>query len=157
MTMAENEQEIKNGNLTLKVKYLTDIPPLEFVEGKSDWIDLRSGRDVFLKYGEFVLIPFGVCIKLPEGYEAHIAPRSSTFKNWGLIQTNSVGVVDESYCGETDEWKMPVLCMVNSSFIKKGERIAQFRIMPKMKNIQFETVEHMTDKSRGGFGSTGTE
>lgn len=143
--------------LNIKVKYLTDNLPLEFVDGKSDWIDLRAARDVVLKQGESTLIPLGVCIKLPAGYEAHIAPRSSTFKNWGIIQTNSVGVVDESYCGEEDEWKMPVICLVDGCYIRKGDRVAQFRILPKMQNVTIETVDHMFNVSRGGFGSTGIE
>ena len=142
--------------MTLKIKYLVDQPPLEFIEGKSDWIDLRAAHDVYLKRGQTTLIPLGVAIKLPEGYEAHIAPRSSTFKKWGILQTNSVGVIDESYCGEDDEWFMPVICMVKDCYIQKGDRVCQFRIMPKMKDITFEKVEHLLDASRGGFGSTGT-
>lgn len=142
--------------LTIKVKYLTDQPPLEFIEGKSDWIDLRAAKDVYLVEGQSALIPLGVAMKLPEGYEAHLVPRSSTFARWGIIQTNSMGIIDNSYSGDGDEWKMPVLCMVPSSFIQKGDRIAQFRILPKMDYVTFEQTEHLSDTDRGGFGSTGT-
>lgn len=144
---------------TISVKYLADIPRLEFVGGKSDWIDLRAAKDIILKKGEFALIPLGVAMQLPEGYEAHVVPRSSTFKNWGILQANSIGIIDETYCGDNDEWKFPALCVVDSCFIRKGDRIAQFRIMPKMSAndtvIQLNTVETLGNADRGGFGSTG--
>jgi len=127
-------------SIKLQVKYFSEIPPLEFVGGKSDWIDLRAAQDVYMKQGEFKLIPLGIALKLPHGYEAHLAPRSSTFKKWGIIQTNSVGVIDESYCGDNDQWMMPALCMVESCFIKKGDRIAQFRIMPQMGFFPVEKI-----------------
>jgi dUTP pyrophosphatase len=104
--------------------------------------------------GEFTLIPLGVSMKLPEGYEAHLAPRSSTFKKWGLLQTNGVGVIDESYCGDGDEWCMPVFA-TRAVEIAKGDRICQFRIMQKMPPVEFVIVDHLTDENRGGFGSTG--
>lgn len=123
-----------------------------------DWIDLKSMEDVFIGMGEFRLIPLGVAMKLPAGYEAHIAPRSSTFKNYGIIMTNSVGVVDNSYCGPNDMWKIPVLKLgagLKGPLIKKGERICQFRIIKKQPKIVFEDSTLEDEKDRGGFGSTG--
>ncbi len=119
-----------------------------------DWIDLRAAEDVDMQAGEFKYIPLGVGMKLPKGYEAHIAPRSSTFKNFGIIQVNGVGVIDNSYCGDDDEWKMPVYAL-RSAHIKKNDRICQFRIMAKQPELEFEQVEHLDEMSRGGFGSTG--
>ena len=136
------------------IKYFTeDVIPVEKIS-KGDWIDLRAAADVEFRAGEFKLIPLGVGMILPEGYEAHIAPRSSTYKNFGIIQTNSIGVVDNSYCGDEDEWKMAAYALRNT-FIRKNDRICQFRIMEKQPEIEFETVEHLRETSRGGFGSTG--
>lgn len=140
---------------TIKIQYLDDsIPKLGYVEGKSDWIDLAAAETVVLKAGEFRLIHLGVAMKLPEGFEAHLAPRSSTFKNFGILQTNSVGVVDSSYCGAEDWWKIPVYATRDVT-IEKGSRIAQFRIMENQPKIQFEETV-LENKNRGGFGSTGT-
>jgi dUTP pyrophosphatase len=126
---------------------------------KGDWIDLRSMEDLTIQPGEFKLVPLGVAMKLPEGYEAHIAPRSSTFKNYHLIQTNSVGVVDNSYCGPNDMWKMPVINLDHekSSIVKKGDRICQFRIMKKQPPINFVDSTLEDEEDRGGFGSTGVK
>ena len=121
---------------------------------KGDWIDLRAAETIELKKGDFKLISLGVSIKLPKGYEAHIAPRSSTFKNYGIIQVNSVGVVDESYCGEDDIWKMPVFA-TRDTVINENERICQFRIMQKMPELEIVETEVLEGESRGGFGSTG--
>ena len=131
-----------------------DMPKLEFIDDKSDWIDLRASKDYVLSKGEFALIDLGVSMKLPEGYEAHIAPRSSTFKNFRIIQTNSVGVVDNSYSSSKDIWKMPVLAMENTC-ISKYDRICQFRIMKKMEPVEFTEVEQLDSVERGGIGSTG--
>ena len=123
-----------------------------------DWIDLKAMEDVFLGMGEFRLIPLGVAMKLPAGYEAHIAARSSTFKNYGIIMTNSVGVVDNSYCGPNDMWKFPAFKLgagLKGPIIKKGERICQFRIIKKQPKIVFEDSTLEDQKDRGGFGSTG--
>ena len=109
-----------------------------------------------MKAGEFRYLRLGVGMILPEGYEAHIAPRSSTFKNFGIILTNSVGVVDNSYCGDADEWKAPVYAL-RDTHIKKNERICQFRIMERQPELEFVTVDKLRDESRGGFGSTGTK
>lgn len=119
-----------------------------------DWIDLRAAETVEMKAGDFKLISLGVSMKLPNGYEAHIVPRSSTFMNFGIIQTNSMGVIDESYCGNDDVWKFPALAM-RDTVIHEGDRICQFRIMQKMPLICFTETNEMVDASRGGFGSTG--
>lgn len=139
----------------IKIKYHSDeIEKLRYIDGKSDWIDLRSAEDVELKAGEFKLISLGVSIRLPEGYEAHIVPRSSTFKTWGIIQTNSMGIVDESYCGDNDIWRMPVYATRDSK-INKNDRICQFRIVKHQPIIKFEEVAFLSEINRGGFGSTG--
>lgn len=139
----------------IKIKYFVDgIDPLCYVAGKSDWIDLHAAEDVTLKAGEFRLIPLGVAIALPEGYEAHIVPRSSTFKNYGILQTNSMGVVDCSYCGDNDQWRMPVYATRDVT-IEKNARICQFRIMRNQPSLTFTRVEHLEGPDRGGFGSTG--
>ena len=139
----------------IKVKYFhDDMEPLCYVDGKSDWIDLRAAEEVRLTAGEFRLIPLGIAVALPKGYEAHIAPRSSTFKNYGILQTNSMGVVDGSYCGDNDMWRMPVFATRDVT-IEKGARIAQFRIMANQPRLNFVPVEHLEGADRGGFGSTG--
>ena len=141
---------------TIKVRYLSDrIEKLRPIENKSDWIDLRSAADISLKKGESCLIPLGVAMKLPEGYEAHIVPRSSTFKNFGILQTNHMGIIDNSYSGDNDEWKMAVLA-VRDTMIHTGDRICQFRIMKKQPVLIFEETDCLGGEDRGGFGSTGT-
>ena len=108
---------------TIRIKYFTDkIEKLTYIDGKSDWIDLRAAEDVSLKKGEFALIPLGIAMELPQGYEAHVVPRSSTFKNFGVIQTNHMGVIDESYCGDNDQWFMPVLA-IRDTEIHVNDRI----------------------------------
>ncbi len=142
---------------TLQIKYyVPELEKLRYIDGKSDWIDLRAAEDVVIKKGEYRLISFGISVKIPEGYEAHIVPRSSTYKNFGLLQTNSYGVIDCSYCGENDIWRMPVLAMRDTE-IHVNDRIAQFRIMKNQPQIIFEEVEHMEGDDRGGFGSTGKQ
>ena len=142
---------------TIKIKYFTDkIEKLTYIDGKSDWIDLRAAESVDLKKGEFKLIPLGVAMELPKGYEAHIVPRSSTFKNFGIIQTNHQGVIDSSYCGDNDEWKMPVYAM-RDTHIEVNDRICQFRIVENQPQILFEECAHLDGKNRGGFGRTGEQ
>lgn len=142
---------------TIKIKYFTDkIEKLTYIDGKSDWIDLRAAASVDLKKGEFKLIPLGIAMELPKGYEAHIVPRSSTFKNFGIIQTNHQGVVDCSYCGDNDQWFMPALA-VRDTHIECNDRICQFRIMKNQPRISFEEVEALEGSDRGGFGSTGKQ
>lgn len=142
---------------TIKIKYFSDkIEKLTYIEGKSDWIDLRAAEDIDLKQGDFKLIPLGVAMKLPQGYEAHIVPRSSTFKNFGIIQTNHQGVVDGSYCGDNDQWFIPVLAM-RDTYISCNDRICQFRIMQNQPQINFNEVTSLDAVDRGGFGSTGKQ
>lgn len=139
----------------IKIKYFSDeIERLTYIDGKSDWIDVRASEEVELKAGEFKLIPLGIAMELPKGYEAHLVPRSSTFKTWGLIQANSMGVVDCSYCGDNDMWRMPVYA-TRDTVVHVNDRIAQFRIMENQPKIVFEEVEHLGNDDRGGFGSTG--
>ena len=107
-----------------------------------------------LKTGEFKLIPLGVGMKLPEGYEAHVVPRSSTFKNFGIIQTNHMGVIDNTYCGDNDQWYMPVYA-VRDTKININDRICQFRIMENQPKITFTQTDRLDETDRGGFGSTG--
>ena len=140
----------------IQIRYLSDqIEPLRYIDGKSDWIDLRSAEEVELKAGEFRLIRLGVAMKLPAGYEAHIVPRSSTYKNFGVIQTNHMGVIDGSYCGNDDGWRFPAYAMRDTR-IRINDRICQFRIMKNQPTIEFETVDRLDGDNRGGFGTTGT-
>ena len=141
--------------MKLQIKYHNEeIEKIKKID-KGDWIDLRAAEKVELKQGDFALISLGVSMKLPDGYEAHLAPRSSTFKTWGIIQTNSIGVVDNSYSGNNDIWKMPVYATRNT-VINVNDRICQFRIMPKMPVLDVEEVDNVEGPDRGGFGSTGT-
>ena len=141
--------------MKLKIKYLSKvIDKLKFIDGKRDWIDLRSAERVELKSGEYRLIRLGVAIELPKGYEALVVPRSSTFKNFGILQTNSIGVIDESYCGDNDEWKYPALAM-RDTVININDRICQFRIIKHQDFFEFEEVDKLNGVDRGGFGSTG--
>ena len=141
--------------VNIKIKYFDDeIEKLRYIDGKSDWIDLRASEDVEFKKGEFKLIPLGIAMELPNGYEAHVVPRSSTFKNFGLIMTNSEGIIDNTYCGDNDMWKFPAIAM-RDTVVHKNDRICQFRIMRNQPEIIFKEVEHLEGIDRGGFGSTG--
>lgn len=141
-------------NMKIRIKYFAEgLTPVEkLVQG--DWIDLRAAEDLEMKAGDFRYIRLGVGMILPEGYEAHVAPRSSTFKNFGILVANSFGIIDNSFCGEEDEWRLPALAM-RDTVIRKNDRICQFRIVEKQPELEFETVEHLREESRGGFGSTG--
>ncbi len=140
---------------TIKVKYLSEeIDKLDYIASQSDWIDLRTAEDVELKTGEFKLIPLGVAMQLPVGYEAHIIPRSSTFKNFGIIQANHMGMIDESYCGDNDQWYFPAIAM-RDTVIHVGDRICQFRIDKHQPHLLFEAVDTLGNTDRGGFGTTG--
>ena len=142
---------------TITIKYFTDqIDKLAYIDGKSDWMDLRAAEDVALRAGEFRLIPLGVGMKLPEGYEAHVVPRSSTYKNFGVIQTNHMGVIDSSYCGDNDQWFMPVYALRDTE-IHVNDRICQFRIVENQPKIVFDEVSHLEGTDRGGHGSTGRQ
>lgn len=139
----------------IKIQYLDDtVERLRCIDGKSDWIDLRAAEDTELKCGEFRLIPLGVAMQLPQGYEAHIVPRSSTFKNFGIIQTNHTGIIDNSYCGPNDWWYMPVYAL-RDTVIHKNDRICQFRIVKNQPPLIFEETERLEGTDRGGLGSTG--
>lgn len=141
--------------VTLKIKYHTDaIEKLAYIDGKSDWIDLRAARRYELKKGDWQLIDLGVSIALPEGYEAHVVPRSSTYRTWGLLQTNSCGVIDNTYSGDGDVWMVPMLA-TRDTVVEVGDRICQFRIMKNQPQIIFDEVEHLDGTNRGGFGTTG--
>lgn len=141
--------------MKIKIKYFTDkIEKLHYIDGKSDWIDLRAAEEVQIAKDHFALIPLGVAMELPKGYEAHVVPRSSTFKNFGIIQTNHMGIIDETYCGDNDQWFFPAYAL-RDTVIKQGERICQFRIMEHQPAFSFETVESMENEDRGGHGSTG--
>lgn len=141
--------------MKVKVKYFTDdIEKLRYIDGVSDWIDLRAAEDVEMKAGDWKLIPLGIALELPEGYEAHVVPRSSTYKNFGVIQTNSIGVIDATYCGDNDQWFWPALAM-RDTVIHKNDRICQFRIMQNQPSLEFIEVEYLEGPDRGGFGSTG--
>lgn len=163
--MMENKElqvNTEGEKLQIKVKYHTDIDQIAPIEN-GDWIDLRVAEDVFIPVGQYKLISLGVSMQLPEGYEAHVVPRSSTFKNWGIIQTNHMGVIDNSYCGDNDVWHFPAYCLIGGlirngergTMIKKNERICQFRIVKKMPAVEFDTVVTLGNADRGGIGSTG--
>jgi len=140
---------------TIRIKYHSkEIEKLEYIAGKSDWIDLRVAEDVSLKKGDFRLISMGISLQVPEGYEMLLAPRSSTFKNFGLIQTNSPGVIDETYCGDNDIIRMPVYATRDTE-LHVNDRIAQFRIIEHQPHIVFDEVDSLGNADRGGFGSTG--
>ena len=139
----------------IRIKYHNDeLKKLEYIDGKSDWIDLRVAEDVVLKKGDFKLISMGVSMQVPDGYEMIMAPRSSTFKNFGLIQTNSLGIIDESYCGDNDIIRMPVYATRDTE-LHVNDRIAQFRIIEHQPSIIFDEVDSLGNSDRGGFGSTG--
>lgn len=139
----------------IPVKYFSEDLPRIAKISVGDWVDLRAAETIVLKTGEYALIPLGVGMILPEGYEAHILPRSSTPKSFGIICANSMGVIDNSYCGNNDEWKFPAVA-IRDTVIEKGSRIAQFRIVKNQPNIRFYAVSRLRNKSRGGIGSTGT-
>lgn len=139
---------------TIYIKYFDkEIDKIQKID-KGEWIDLRAAETVEIKAGEFKLIPLGIGIILPEGYEANIVPRSSTFKNFGIIQTNSFGVIDNSYSGDNDQWFFPAYAL-RDTVINKNDRICQFRLNKIQSDIEVIEVEHLKDKDRKGFGSTG--
>lgn len=138
---------------TIRIKYLRGVQKIErFNTG--DWIDLRCAEDVTMKAGEYRMIPLGVCMELPHGYEALVAPRSSTFKKYGIMPANSVGIIDESYKGDNDEWNF-LAYAVRDTTINKNERICQFRIIEHQPLIMLKEVEVLGNTDRGGIGSTG--
>lgn len=148
--------------LTIRIKYFDNATKLKKIT-KGNWIDVYANKDMFIKEGTRAMIPLGFALELPNGWEGHLAPRSSTFKTWGIIQTNSVGVVDDTYIGDNDQWHMPVYCLQGKdsvdgqlgTIIRKGDKIGQFRIMEVMPQIEFEEVDSFGNADRGGFGTTG--
>lgn len=137
----------------IKIKYFGDVEKIEKMK-VGDWIDLRAAEDVDMKAGEFKMFPLGVAMQLPEGYEAIIAPRSSTFKKYGVILVNSIGIIDESYCGDNDQWHFLAFA-VRDTHISKNDRICQFRILKHQPKLEFEEVSCLENENRGGIGSTG--
>lgn len=159
----ENKEEPKP--LQIRIKYFSDDAIRLKKISVGDWIDLYANEDVVIEQGERHMIPLGIAMELPEGYEAHVVPRSSTFKTWGIIQTNHMGVIDSSYCGDNDQWHFPAYCLdgkwanekcVPYTEIKKGDKICQFRIMECQPPIEFVEVDELGNEDRGGFGSTGS-
>lgn len=139
----------------IKIKYHNpDLAKIEKIE-VGDWIDLRAAENVKLCTGEFKLINLGISMKLPEGYEAHVVPRSSTFKTWGILQTNSMGIIDNSYSGTNDIWRFPAYA-IRDTEIKVNDRLCQFRIVKKQPKVELIEGDKLDDTDRGGFGSTGT-
>ena len=142
--------------MQIKIKYLSD--KIEHIKktDKGDWYDLRSAEEVTMKAGEQKLISLGIAMQLPPDYEAYILPRSSTLKNFGVLLGNSQGVVDNSYCGNNDEWKMSALA-VRDTEIHINDRICQFRIQKKQPEVDFLEVDDLGNQDRNGFGSTGIQ
>ena len=139
--------------MQIKVKYSRSVEPIERIK-VGDWIDLRAAETVYIDGGEFAMIPLGVAMELPKGYEALVLPRSSTFKNYGILMVNSMGIIDESYCGDNDEWQFPAYA-TRDTIIPKNERICQFRIIEHQPEIEIVPVEKLGNPDRGGVGSTG--
>lgn len=139
----------------LKIKYhVKELEKLRYIDGKSDWIDLRVAENVSMKQGEYRLISMGISVEIPKGYEMLIVPRSSAYKNFGILQTNAMGVVDESFCGDNDIIHMPILAMRDTE-IHINDRIGQFRLMPHQPEVHFIEADHLDNEDRGGFGTTG--
>ena len=138
----------------MKIKINTHGNPLPVANG--EWIDLYTAEDVKLKQFEYKTISLGVSMQLPKGYYAMVVPRSSTFKNFGVFMTNSVGIIENTYCGDNDIWGFPALAM-RDTFIPKGTRICQFQLVKQSEPIDFKQVDRLGNEDRGGFGSTGTQ
>lgn len=138
----------------IRIKMLVDDLEKPEVSAKGDWIDLRAAETVIMSKGEYHAIRLGVAMELPDGYEAIVAPRSSTCRNFNIIMASSIGVIDECYCGDNDEWKFPAIAK-GSVYIKNGDRICQFRIQKHQPEIDLEFVEELGNADRGGLGSTG--
>lgn len=139
--------------MKIKIKYMDGVEEVKQAHA-GEWYDLRCAEDVYLHDGEFKMISLGVSIELPRGYEAHVLPRSSTFKRYGILMANGMGIIDNSYCGDNDVWQFPALA-TEEMFIPKNERIAQFRIVKCQRKAELVRVLHFGNKNRGGFGSTG--
>lgn len=142
--------------MQIKVKYFNPSLPKIHKIAKGDWIDLRAAKSFTLSKDEFALIPLGIAMELPSNYEAHVVPRSSTYKHFGIIETNSMGIIDESYKGNNDQWFFPAYALRDTK-IEFGDRICQFRIMEKMPKIEFVEVDKLDNEDRGGHGTTGVK
>ena len=156
--------------MELKIKYFDEATKLKKIE-KGNWIDVYARKDVFIPYMGYAMIPLGFALELPKGYEGYLLPRSSTFKTWGIIQTNAQGIVDDSYIGDNDEWNFPAQCTMAKTtekiiieghkvtmmgtWIRKGDKIGQMRINKTMPDIILNEVDKLENDSRGGFGTTG--
>lgn len=152
--------------MKIRIKYFEGATKLEKI-AKGNWIDVYSSKDIFVRRGESAKIPLGFALELPRGWEGHISPRSSTWKTWGLIQTNHIGIVDDSYIGDNDEWSIPVYCLKSTTsyndciilpegtWVRQGDKIGQFRIIEVMPPIEFEEVLYLDNPDRGGYGTTG--
>lgn len=141
---------------TIKIEYHKEnLLPIQNIS-IGDWIDLRAAETVHMNAGDFKLISLGVSMQLPAGYEAHVVPRSSTYKTWGILQTNHMGVIDNSYCGNNDIWKFPAIATKETT-IFENDRICQFRIVKKQPKLRFVKVNHLKNRDRGGIGSTGSK
>lgn len=166
-----NESFIVTKKDRIKIKYFEGATKLK-INPKGNCIDVYAREDIFIPQFEMKLVPLGFAMELPKGKIARLFPRSSTFKTWGVIQVNSVGIIDESYCGDNDEWKEPLLCIQpkdekligdngivktyqRGTWIRQGDKIAQFEIVDAMIMPEFEEVEYLNNKDRNGFGSTG--
>ena len=139
--------------MKIKIKYFEGAKKLEKI-AQGDWIDVYANEDIFIPKGEMRLIPLGIAMELPKRYEAHLAPRSSTFKRWGIIQTNHIGIIDNSYSGDNDEWKF-LAYATRDTHVEKNDRICQFRIIEHQPKIKLTKVESLGNADRGGIGSTG--
>ena len=139
--------------MEIKIKYHTDTPELEKVD-RGDWIDLYSAEDVVLDQFQYAKINLGISMILPEGKEAHVVNRSSTFKSWGIIHANSMSIIDNSYSGTNDIWFYPVIAM-RKTVINKGDKICQMRVMDKQEDLTFKKSEVLNGVHRGGYGSSG--
>jgi len=143
--------------MKITIKYFNkEIEPLRYIDGKSDWIDLRCAADMEIKQGEMKLVPLGVGMILPEGYEAYVVARSSTFKNFGILQAYAFGIVDETYSGDNDQWFFPAYATKDVT-LHVNDRICQFRIEKHQPSLEFEEVDHLNAQNRGGFGTTGIQ
>lgn len=151
--LKDNLTEVKA--MEIKIKYHDGMEEWQIEKhDKGDWIDLRAAEDIEMKSGDFKLVSLGVSMQLPAGYHAQLVPRSSTFKNFGIIMSNSIGIIDNSYCGDNDIWRFPAIAMRNT-VIHKGDRIAQFRIVSNQDAVDFVRVDSLGNENRGGIGSTG--
>ena len=142
--------------MKIRIHYFSPDTPRLRQTALGDWIDLSCAQTTVLHAGDFALIPLGISMQLPAGWEANTAPRSSAFRRWGILQANSIGVIDNSYCGTNDEWKLPVYA-TRDTVIEKGDRICQFRIVQNQPPIEFEEADELSPVDRGGFGSTGVK